>query len=294
MHKFVKSAFVAAALAAACFVSTPNVAAQSAPTLRVVTEDPTLPSELYYGDIKVKPLRLRPGTNQPITIDDSDFFVQQQYIDFLSRFPETSGFDSWMGVFTRCNGDSQCIRNMRIEVSGSFFRSEEFQIKGYYVYRFYKAALGRLPLYTEFMPDMRFVTATTPEERDAKKIQFMNAFVQRPEFAGIYGAMSNADYVNALMSRNQISLANRQQLIDDLNANRKTRADVLRVVVESAEIFNKEYNGAFVAMQYFGYLRRDPETTGYNDWMRVINANPQDYKTMVNGFVNSIEYRNRF
>ena len=51
---------------------------QSPPTLRIVTETPSLPSELFYGDVKVKPLRVRPGTNPPqfITIADNDFFVQ--------------------------------------------------------------------------------------------------------------------------------------------------------------------------------------------------------------------------
>src|SRR5574341_11425 len=70
--------------------------AQSPPTLRIVTETPGLPSDLYYGDVKVKPLRLRPGTNQPITIDDIDFLVQQQYIDFLLRFPDQTGFKNWV------------------------------------------------------------------------------------------------------------------------------------------------------------------------------------------------------
>ena len=45
---------------------------QTPPTLRIVTEVPGLPSELFYGNVKVKPLRLRPGTNQVITIDDVD------------------------------------------------------------------------------------------------------------------------------------------------------------------------------------------------------------------------------
>src|SRR5580765_7202152 len=83
--------------------------AQNPPTLRIVTDDPTLPSELFYGNVKVKPVRIRPGTNTPITIDDSDFFVSQQYIDFLSRFPEQAGFNSWMTYLNGCNNDSSCL-----------------------------------------------------------------------------------------------------------------------------------------------------------------------------------------
>ena len=78
------------------------VLAQSPPTLRIVTETPGLPSELFYGNIKVKPVRLRPGTNQVITIDDIDFFVQQQYIDFLGRMPDSTGFANWIATLNGC------------------------------------------------------------------------------------------------------------------------------------------------------------------------------------------------
>src|SRR5918999_4844030 len=98
MRKAALAFFAAAVLAANC-----HAQGQTAPTLRVVTEDPSLPSELFYGDVRVKPVRLRPGTNTRITIDDNDFFVQQQYIDFLSRFPDTEGFNSWMSVLNSCN-----------------------------------------------------------------------------------------------------------------------------------------------------------------------------------------------
>ena len=87
-----------------------------APTLQVVTPDPNLPSELYYGNVKVKPLRVRPGTNPPqfITIDDSDFFVQQHYIDFLTRMPDTSGFNFWNGGFSSC---ARSLRSCRVPAS---------------------------------------------------------------------------------------------------------------------------------------------------------------------------------
>ncbi len=73
-----------------------------APTLRIVTETPGLPSDLFYGNVKVKPVRLRPGTNTPITIDDIDFFVQEQYIDFLGRFPDSVGFANWNTTLNGC------------------------------------------------------------------------------------------------------------------------------------------------------------------------------------------------
>ena len=58
------AALLVVGLAAVC-------ASAQAPTLRIQTDDPNLPSDLYYGNVKVKPLRLRPGTNQPVTIDDA-------------------------------------------------------------------------------------------------------------------------------------------------------------------------------------------------------------------------------
>ncbi|MDT7604753.1 MAG: hypothetical protein QOF61_2750, partial [Acidobacteriota bacterium] len=79
-----------------------------------------------------------------------------------------------------------------------------------------------------------------------------------------------------------------------LGSNVLTRAQVLRAVADSDEVAQAEFNSAFVAMQYYGYLRRDPEPGGYNDWLRTINANPNDIRSMVNGFMNSTEYKLRF
>ncbi len=96
---------------------------QSAPTLRIVSDNGNaLPSELMYGNTKVKPLRLRPGTNQPITIDDSDFYVQQQYVDFLSRFPDQSGFNFWNTELNACGTNAVCRDAQRVNVSAAFFQ----------------------------------------------------------------------------------------------------------------------------------------------------------------------------
>jgi hypothetical protein len=46
-------------------------------------------------------------------------------------------------------------------------------------------------------------------------------------------------------------------------------------------------------MEYFGYLHRDRDAL-YLNWIPVLDANPADARHMVNGFVNSLEYRQRF
>ena len=229
-------------------------------------------------------------------VESSPFFVRQHYIDFLSREPEQDGFDAWVGVLNRCGGGGPGSNPScdRVEVSASFFRSREFQVKGFFVYRFYKVSLGRMPKYAEMVPDMVRVTALTDAELPGKLDTFTAEWVQREEFKGIYDALSNAAFVDKLLQTAGVTLSTRNQLVADLNSGAKTRAQALRAVVESQEVSNKEYNEAFVAMQYFGYLRRDPEADGFNAWLRVINANPSDYRTMVHGFVTSVEYRLRF
>ena len=79
-----------------------------------------------------------------------------------------------------------------------------------------------------------------------------------------------------------------------LAAGTLTRAQVLRAIVQSREVDAREFKGAFVAMQYYGYLRRTPETAGYNAWLDYLTTHPTDFRTMVNGFMNAQEYRLRF
>lgn len=248
--------------------------------------------------------------NGPNPIFTTPFFVRQHYLDFLSREPDTPGFNAWTGVLNNCpdvNNDPSCDR---ITVSAAFFGSQEFQLKGYFVYRFYKLAFNRLPGYTELVSDMRAVTGQTQAEVFQKKAAFTNAFTLRTEFISTYNAMSNATYVSTLMGRyglsqvttpdpaapdgtNKVTLTT-NDLTNQLNLNALTRAQVLRAIADSDQVFGLEFNQAFVAMQYYGYLRRAPETDGYNAWLNYLNAHPNDSRTMVNGFMNSIEYRLRF
>ncbi|MEP6922142.1 MAG: hypothetical protein ABI967_13530, partial [bacterium] len=226
-----------------------------APTLRIVAEDPSLPAELFYGNIKVKPLRLRPGTNTAITIDDADFFVFQHYVDFLNRMPEPGGFAGWQSILNGCvPATPSCDR---IHVSGAFFQSPEFQDRGYFAYRQYSVGFGRKPDFAEFVPDLRRISGFLDAgQLEAAKVAQINDFMARPAFVSRYNGLGNQAYVNLLVTTAGVTLANKQSLIDALNAGTKTRAEVLRAIMESTEVYSKYYNQSFVVMQYFGYLRR--------------------------------------
>ncbi|HEX8456854.1 MAG TPA: carboxypeptidase regulatory-like domain-containing protein [Pyrinomonadaceae bacterium] len=253
-----------------------------------------------------------PGAANPITTSHP-FFVRQQYLDFLSREPDSAGFNAWLSVLNGCanpntgpNVPSQCDR---IYVSGEgFFRSVEFQLKGAYVFRFYKVAFNRLPEYTEIVSDMSFVAGQTAEEVYARKAQLATLFTQRQEFQTTYGAMTNALYVNTLLGRygvTQVTTPDPAQpdgnvkvtltaadLTNRLNANTLTRAQVLRAVADSDTVGSREFNNAFVAMQYYGYLRRKPDNAGFQSWLGILQSG--NVRTMVDGFLNSTEYRLRF
>jgi hypothetical protein len=136
--------------------------------------------------------------------------------------------------------------------------------------------------------------AQSPAAEAISKTAFTDAFVQRQEFKTRYDALSNSAYVDALVTNAEVTLLNKAALVDALNSSQKTRAQVLREIVELQTVTDKFFIRAFVAMQYFGYLRRDPDPLGYDDWVRTLTANPSNFRHMIFGFIYSTEYRQRF
>jgi uncharacterized protein (TIGR03118 family) len=88
----------------------------------------------------------------------------------------------------------------------------------------------------------------------------------------------------------------RDSLVAGLNGATETRATVLRKVAEAEELKVREFNASFVLMEYFGYLRRDPDTAGFNFWLGKLNSANGDFVAaqMVDAFITSLEYRQRF
>jgi hypothetical protein len=307
---------------------------QGSPTLRVVTDAPNLPSELYYGNVKVKPSRVRPGTNPPqlITIDDSDFFVQTHYIDFFSRMPDQDGFNFWVDQITSCT-TPQCVDIKRSNVSAAFFKSPEFQETGYLVERFYRAAYGNatgtstyqgthpitVPIirFNEFLPDTRTIgdgvivgQAGWEQKLENNKQSYALGFVQRPRFVADFPTtMTPAEFVDKLNQRagNALDTNERTTAINLFggagdSSNTTARAGALRHVAEDADLNLDEFSRAFVLIQYMGYLRRNPnegpdsDYTGYDFWLTKLKAFNGDYikSEMVRSFIVSGEYVGRF
>ena len=260
------------------------------------------------------------GPNPILQTDNAGiaFFVRQQYLDVLGREPEVG--EPWSAILRNCpdqlntdaaNPSAACDR---ITVSGAFFGSPEFKDKGVFVIDFYRVAFNRLPEYSEFVLDLQSLVGTTAPEVFARRAAFANNFVQRPEFAGT-STLSNADYVTRLMAGSlgqnynltsittsdpnnpdgtgKVTLTT-NDLINRLNANTLTKAQVLRAIVQSNQITNIEAVNAFVGSQYYSYLRRTPDTAGFNSWTSFLATHPDEFRTMVNGFLNSSEYRLRF
>ena len=240
-------------------------------------------------------------------IDNPPFFIRQQYLDFLGRDPDSQGFANWMATLTGCpNGGFGEFDNPdcdRVHVSASFVQSHEFQTRGYWILRFGYVGLNRSigairssVTYAEFIRALGQIGGSnSPEQEEAAKVAYTNAFVQRSNFLALFPpAMTAAQYVNALESNAQVTLSNKQALVDALNGGTMSRADVLRNVVESQAVFDKYISRAFVTMEYFGYLRRDPDLVGYQNWVNSLTADPANYRHMIFGFIYSTEYRQRF
>ena len=271
-----------------------------------------------------------PPTN---VIDDVRNFVRQHYHDFLNREPDQSGWDFWTNQITSCGSDVQCNEVRRIDVSASFFLSIEFQQTGYLVERFYKTGYGdgtatstfggqhqmAVPIVraNEFLADTqrigRGVVVLTPgweQLLENNKQTYALEFVQMTRFITAFPTtMTPAQFVDKLSQNagNVLSPSERTTAINLFGgaadtSNVTARAQAVRQVAEDQDLYNAEFNRAFVLAEYFGYLRRNPndapdsDYTGYDFWLTKLNQFNGNYinAEMVKAFLSSIEYRQRF
>ena len=235
-------------------------------------------------------------------IDTAEYFVRQHYRDFLGREPDRGGLTYWSAQLNQCHGDADCMRTRRIDISAAFFMSQEFADTGSFVYRLYKGALGRQLRYSEFTADRALVIGGANLE--ASKTAFADTFVRRAEFADKYQGKTTPDaFVDALLqtmndsagvdlSSERATLIGRYNEGAGMNA---SRALVVRQLVDNASFSSAVYNQSFVLMQYFGYLRRNPDAASFAFWLNVLNNGYRgNYRGMVCSFITSAEYQRRF
>jgi len=269
------------------------------------------------------------GTTNPI--DGAGFFVRQHYVDFLNREPDTAGLNFWTNQITQCGADAQCVEVRRINVSAAFFLSIEFQETGYLVYRVHKSAFGNLPgapvpvRFDEFLRATQQIgkgvgvgIGNWQAQLESNTRAFAIGFVQRPEFLAAFPDSLTADQFVTQLNANageanaggtpaggilsSTEKANLVAVLGSTPSDIAKRAWVLRAIAEHPNLRSAEFNRAFVLMQYFGYLRRDPNAQpdsdfrGYNFWLNKLlqfNGNFVNAE-MVKAFLVSIEFRQRF
>ena len=295
----------------------------SNPTNSAVLGSPSTATLMIADDV------VEPAGNP---IDDSTAFVRQQYHDFLNREPDAAGLAFWVDNIDKCNDQArrpaglsvaQCIEMQRTNTSAAFFLSIEFQQSGYYVYRTYKSAFGDINPPTspvrslDFMRDTQEVQSgvivgqgSWQAQLDANKHAQAVAFVTRPAFQARYPSLMSATAFVDTLNVNTggvLTPFERASLISELSANPTDsglRGDVLMKVAENPLLTQREFNRAFVLMQYFGYLRRNPDAApepglsfdGFNFWLAKLNSFNGNFldAEMVKAFINSSEYRGRF
>jgi hypothetical protein len=258
-------------------------------------------------------------------MDDPQTFAQQHYYDFLARVPDAGGLGFWTNEITKIGTDPIKVRSQRVGNSNAFFYEAEYQQTGAYTYRLYRAAYGdnqpypngdnlnqaeakKLPSYSVFANDRARVVGGANLTQGQQDLAA--AFVARAEFTNKYpltldGPGFIAAVINTIKNDIGADLTSQQAALLTLFNSGGRAAVMYRVADDNATnpIVNKpfidaEYNRSFVATQYFGYLRRDPEIGGFLFWLEQVNGAPSRDVTKQNAlvcsFVTSAEYQLRF
>jgi len=259
--------------------------------------------------------------------------VKQQYLDFLNRQADAAGLAFWSNDINSCGSDQSCIDSRRVDVSAAFYLSIEFQQTGFLVERMYKTAFGdatgtstlngshqlSVPIvrFSQFVPDTQTIgqgvqvgIGDWQTQLEMNKANFAAAFVQRTSFAQAYPTnMTPATFVDVLFRNAGVSpsATDRNAAIAEFGnaadtSNLAARGRALRDVAENSTLSTNENNRAFVLMQYFGYLRRNPndppdgDYTGFEFWLTKLNQFGGNFQNaeMVKAFITSTEYRQRF
>jgi hypothetical protein len=267
------------------------------------------------------------GANNPYL--SNPFFVRQNYLDFLGRDADQSGFTDWTNVLNNCGPEKGFLGAPfncdRAHVSHGFFGSPEFTRSGFLIHRLFEVGMNRLPLYREFIPDMASLSGfnLTPASQQQNLADYLQEFTSKQEFQNRFQDVSQpaqaALYIERLEQTAGITLPattttlagqpqqyGRQELINKRASGQFSMGETLVAFVEQKVVYDRFFERGHVTMLYFAYLRRDPNLndptlTGWTDWVDVFTNGrqsagiaPRDIHHLIFGFIYSEEYRKRF
>ena len=265
----------------------------------------TVRLELNSGEVAFLTggITIDPGTELAVANADDDpgYFVAHHYRDFLGREPDPEGFGYWVGQLKQCGEEQECLRKRRLAVSAAFLGERESQDLGAFVYGLYRATLGRPPKLVEFIADREQLQASTVA--DSRKT-LARVFVERTDLLEKFPTEMTAEQFvdRLLLTVNEGSGVNlqpeRPALLALYDGTVAGRAAIIQRVIDNVAFKRAESTRAFVLLQYFGYLRRDPDPAGYEFWINTLKnrslSDPGVRQSMACAFLTSAEYQLRF
>lgn len=172
-----------------------------------------------------------------------------------------------------------------------------------------QAEAKKIPGFAVFSPDRAQLIGSANLAQD--QLTLANAFALRPQFLSKYpSSLTEPQFVDALLTniRNDCGTdltAQRDPLVAQYDQGGRGRV-LYRIAddnlqgnaINNRTFIDAEYDRAFVASQYFGYLRRDSDIGGFLFWLeQVSSAQLRDVPkqhAMVCSFITSAEYQLRF
>jgi len=238
-------------------------------------------------------------------IDERRFFVSQQYRDVLNREPDPNGLEYWAEHLKPCPTGSACFNERRAVLHTVLFSADEFQETTVFAFRLYQAAFGTVPRFAELMTDRRQFEALhvhdwrDPEEVITAQRGFVENWIRRDAFRSAYPeSMRAEDFVNRLFDTAGLKPFDeeRRGQINALHAG-KSRAEVLRELVENDEFKRRENDRALVLLQFPLQLRRDIDFKDerYKEWLdKLERGEAFDVRYLICLVLTSDEYQLRF
>ena len=291
---------------------------QLATAFPVVSIDVTVLPNAPFGDYSVRlqsnsgetafvpgALTVDPGVllSASNPIDDSRFFLTQYYSDLLGRQPDQETLEKWSAQIAQCGSRIDCLRTRRLDVASALLTQNELPTTGLFLNTLYNVALGRRPRLSEYEADRKEINGNGGVLEEAR-LAFAKAFVQRMEFEKKYPKTLKAtEFVDQLLSSAfqsaNVDLKNeRASLVERFDGTNAGKAAILAGIVSQSSIVDAHYNQTFVLLEYFGYLRHDPDENRFNFWVNALKSKPlrdaDSARSQVCAFLTSSEYQNRF